>query len=144
MMKEVIRLQIDENINNAESYINKWFVWTDFQEKVAGIIKKYSEELKLEEICIWESYLDMDDGLKKKALSYADGKTVENEEDLKELIEDGIAFSAFKSLGNKSLVEGYLSEYGEALENADIDGFNAFLENYKKGLAAEKAAVEAF
>ena len=27
---------------------------------------------------------------------------------------------------------------------ADIDGFNAFLENYKKGLAAEKAAVEAY
>ncbi len=26
----------------------------------------------------------------------------------------------------------------------DIDGFNAFLDNYKKGLAAEKAAVEAF
>ena len=26
----------------------------------------------------------------------------------------------------------------------DIEGFNAFLENYKKGLAAEKAAVEAF
>ena len=26
----------------------------------------------------------------------------------------------------------------------DIEGFNAFLENYKKGLAAEKVAVEAF
>ena len=77
----------------------------------------------------------MDDGLKKKALSYADGKTVENEEDLKELIEDGIAFSAFKSLGNKSLVEGYLSEYGEALENADIDGFNSLSSREKDVVA---------
>jgi sugar (pentulose or hexulose) kinase len=27
-------------------------------------------------------------------------------------------------------------------EAADVEGFNAFLENYKKGLAAERAAVE--
>ena len=29
-------------------------------------------------------------------------------------------------------------------DEADIEGFKAFLENYKKGISAEKAAVEAF
>lgn len=101
-----------------------------------GIIEKYGKELKVEEIRVWESYLDMDDGLKEKALSYAHGKTAENEEALRELIEDGIAFSAFKALGNKSLVDGYLSEYGEILENADIDGFNS-LSSRKKDVVAK-------
>ena len=31
-----------------------------------------------------------------------------------------------------------------APETEDIEGFKTFLDNYKKGLAAEKAAVEAF
>lgn len=45
MMKEVIRLQIDENVKNAEEYVNKWFVWSDEIASIAETIKKFSKKL---------------------------------------------------------------------------------------------------
>ena len=45
MMNEVIKIQIEKNLQKAEKYIEKWFIWTENQEKVAEIIKKYSKKL---------------------------------------------------------------------------------------------------
>ena len=45
MMEEVIELQIEKNLQKAEEYIKKWFVWTENQQIVADIIKKYSKKL---------------------------------------------------------------------------------------------------
>lgn len=45
MMQEVIKIQLDGNINNARTYVEKWFEWTDEIERVAEIIKKYSKKL---------------------------------------------------------------------------------------------------
>ena len=45
MMAEVIRLQLDANVKQAGSYVDKWFVWSKEIEAVAEIIKKYSKAL---------------------------------------------------------------------------------------------------
>jgi hypothetical protein len=45
MMSEVIRLQLDKNVENARKYIEKWFVWTDEINSVAETIKKFSKKL---------------------------------------------------------------------------------------------------
>ena len=45
MMEEVVRIQIDQNIPEAEKYVNKWAVWTEEIEKVASTIRSYSKML---------------------------------------------------------------------------------------------------
>lgn len=45
MMQEVIEIQLEKNLQKAEEYIKKWFVWDGKQQKIAEIIKKYSKKL---------------------------------------------------------------------------------------------------
>ena len=45
MMAEVIRLQLEGNINNASEYVTEWSKWTDNIDKVANKIKKFSKSL---------------------------------------------------------------------------------------------------
>lgn len=45
MMAEAIRLQLDASVKKADSYVKKWFVWTDDMERVANIIKTHSKML---------------------------------------------------------------------------------------------------
>ena len=45
MMKEVVRIQIDNKFANAKQYVEKWFVWSDEINKVAEIIKSQSKML---------------------------------------------------------------------------------------------------
>ena len=45
MMREVIEIQLDKNLQKAEKYIKKWFIWTEMQENIAKVIKKYSKKL---------------------------------------------------------------------------------------------------
>lgn len=45
MLSEVVRLQIDKNINGAREYIDKWFNWTNDLQEIADIIKKHSKML---------------------------------------------------------------------------------------------------
>ena len=44
MMAEVVRLQIDQDVKQAEEYINKWFVWTD---EIDGVSKKLQKMSKM-------------------------------------------------------------------------------------------------
>ena len=45
MLAEVVRLQIDKDVQGAGDYIKKWFVWTPEMEEVATTIKKHSKML---------------------------------------------------------------------------------------------------
>lgn len=45
MMEEVIRIQIDGDINKASDYVSKWCEWSDEISKVAEKIKVYSKTL---------------------------------------------------------------------------------------------------
>ena len=45
MLKEIIRLQIDGNIDNAKKYIDKYFVWTDSMEKIGQELAKADKTL---------------------------------------------------------------------------------------------------
>ena len=45
MLAEVVRLQIDGNVKEAENYINKWFVWSDEVERIAEVIRSYNKTL---------------------------------------------------------------------------------------------------
>lgn len=51
MMQEVIRLQLDKNVKNAEDYVNKYFNYDSNFEKMAELQKKFSKRLN--------SYLSM-------------------------------------------------------------------------------------
>ena len=45
IMAEVVRLQIEADVQKAGEYVEKWFVWDDKMEHVAEIIKKNSKTL---------------------------------------------------------------------------------------------------
>lgn len=45
MMAEAIRLQLDANVSKAKAYVDKWFVWGEKNEYVAGVINKFSKML---------------------------------------------------------------------------------------------------
>jgi len=68
MMKEVVRIQIDNEYKSAKNYVEKWFVWSDELQKIAEIIKQNSKMLNgfikaplaeefLEEIRYWFLFL---------------------------------------------------------------------------------------
>ena len=45
MLAEVVRLQIDGVVAEAEKYVTKWAVWTDSVEKIAEVIRSYNKIL---------------------------------------------------------------------------------------------------
>lgn len=45
MLAEVVKLQIDGNVKQAEEYIQKWFVWSEEIEKIATVIRSYNKYL---------------------------------------------------------------------------------------------------
>ncbi|MBQ8451735.1 MAG: hypothetical protein IJ538_03050 [Clostridia bacterium] len=45
MMREVIRLQIDRDVEKAREYVEKWFVWSNEIQHIADIINKLSKKL---------------------------------------------------------------------------------------------------
>jgi len=45
MLAEVIRLQLDGDVQKAEAYVSKWAVWSDEVEKVAEVIRSYNKTL---------------------------------------------------------------------------------------------------
>ncbi len=45
MMREVVKIQLDNNFENAKNYVEKWFIWSKDIAKVAEIIKTYSKML---------------------------------------------------------------------------------------------------
>ena len=45
MLAEVVRLQIDGNVQDAEKYVSKWAVWSDDIEKIAEVIRSYNKTL---------------------------------------------------------------------------------------------------
>ncbi|MBE5735041.1 MAG: hypothetical protein E7361_01135 [Clostridiales bacterium] len=45
MLSEVVRLQIDKDIDMAKSYVEKYFVWTDTHEAIAKIIRENAKKL---------------------------------------------------------------------------------------------------
>lgn len=45
MLKEIIRLQISGNVDDAKAYIDKYFVWTDTMEKIGQELTKIDKTL---------------------------------------------------------------------------------------------------
>ena len=45
MLAEVVRLQIDGNVLDAEKYVSKWAVWSDDVERIAEVIRSYNKTL---------------------------------------------------------------------------------------------------
>lgn len=45
MLKEAIRVQLSQDVNEAEKYVNEYFVWDDKCEKVAENLRKISKKL---------------------------------------------------------------------------------------------------
>ena len=45
MLKEIIRLQIDGNVDAAKAYIDKYFVWSEVNEKIAEKLSKIDKTL---------------------------------------------------------------------------------------------------
>ncbi len=45
MLAEVVKLQLENNTQRAKEYVEKWFVWSETQQKVAETIKKHSKML---------------------------------------------------------------------------------------------------
>ena len=45
MLAEVVRLQIDGDVQKADAYVSKWAVWTDDIEKIAEVIRSYNKTL---------------------------------------------------------------------------------------------------
>ena len=45
MLKEIIRIQIDNDITKAEKYVNDNFVWTDEMQLIGEKLQKVSKEL---------------------------------------------------------------------------------------------------
>jgi hypothetical protein len=45
MLAEVVRLQLDGRVQQAEEYVSKWAVWTDDVEKIAEVIRSYNKTL---------------------------------------------------------------------------------------------------
>ena len=45
MLAEVVRLQIDGDVQKAETYVSKWAVWTEDIEKIAEVIRSYNKTL---------------------------------------------------------------------------------------------------
>ncbi len=50
MLKEVIRLQLDKDVDKAKEYVDKYFVWTDTHEDIAKIIRENAKKLN-GEVC---------------------------------------------------------------------------------------------
>ena len=59
MLAEVVRLQINEKVEDAEKYVTKWCVWSDDIERIAEVIRSYNKTLN--------GYVD--DGLAQKFLN---------------------------------------------------------------------------
>ena len=45
MLKEAIRVQLSQDVNEAEKYVTEYFVWDDKCEKVAENLRKISKKL---------------------------------------------------------------------------------------------------
>ena len=45
MLAEVVRLQIDGNVQDAEKYVSKWAVWSGDVERIAEVIRSYNKTL---------------------------------------------------------------------------------------------------
>lgn len=45
MLAEVVRLQIDGDVQKAEEYVSRWAVWSDNIERVAEVIRSYNKML---------------------------------------------------------------------------------------------------
>ena len=45
MLKEAIRVQLSQDVNEAEKYVNEYFVWDDACENVAKNVRKISKKL---------------------------------------------------------------------------------------------------
>lgn len=45
MLAEVVKLQLDADVKQAEEYIQKWFVWSYEIEKIASVIRSYNKYL---------------------------------------------------------------------------------------------------
>ena len=45
MLAEIIRVQIDDDINKAEKYVNDNFVWTDEMQLIGDKLQKENKEL---------------------------------------------------------------------------------------------------
>lgn len=45
MLAEVVRLQIDGDVQKAEEYVSRWAVWSDNVERVAEVIRSYNKML---------------------------------------------------------------------------------------------------
>lgn len=45
MLAEVVKLQIDGDVKQAEEYVQKWFVWSETIEKIASVIRSYNKFL---------------------------------------------------------------------------------------------------
>lgn len=45
MLAEVVKLQLDCDVKQAEAYVEKWFVWTEEIEKIAKVIRSYNKYL---------------------------------------------------------------------------------------------------
>lgn len=45
MMAEVVKLQIDGDVSQAEKYVEKWFVWSEEIETIAQVIRSYNKYL---------------------------------------------------------------------------------------------------
>ena len=45
MLKEAIRVQLSQDVNEAEKYVNEYFIWDENCEKVAEQLKAISQKL---------------------------------------------------------------------------------------------------
>lgn len=45
MLAEVVKLQIDGDVKQAEKYVQKWFVWSETIEKISNVIRSYNKFL---------------------------------------------------------------------------------------------------
>ena len=45
MLKEIIRVQIDDDFDKAEKYVNDYFVWTDEMQVIGDKLQKVNKEL---------------------------------------------------------------------------------------------------
>ena len=45
MLAEVVRLQMDSDVEKAEEYVLRWMKWTDEIERIAQVIRSYNKFL---------------------------------------------------------------------------------------------------
>ncbi len=45
MLKEIVRVQIDDDFDTVEKYVNDYFVWTDEIQVIGDMLQKDNKEL---------------------------------------------------------------------------------------------------